>query len=39
MSQGRYGGGDNYASCDIYDRSTGQLLGSGSVFIPSLTVN
>lgn len=36
LSQAPYGGDDNYASCDIYHKSTGELLGSGTVFIPSL---
>ena len=36
LSQGNYGGHDTYASCEIYHSSTGHLLGSGAIFIPSL---
>ena len=30
------GRADNYASCEIYDRSSGEFLGSNGIFIPSL---
>lgn len=36
MLQAEKGGSDNYASCEIYYTPTGELLGTGSIFVPSL---
>ncbi|MFQ3225895.1 MAG: hypothetical protein ACI8Z5_002163 [Lentimonas sp.] len=33
--QAELGATDNYAPCEIYDRSSGALLGIGSFFVPS----
>lgn len=36
MLQAEKGGQDNYASCEIYYTPTGQLMGTGSIFVSSL---